>query len=455
MADGLVFPQDFTLESCKIITSQGNPFEFRFMMIELNYFEDLYNNTISGNMFINDSSGFLSLLGFNGNEFLSLKFGKPGSDDKINRVFRIFKVSDRRITKDTNENYILHFTSEETLLSEQYKISKSYPNKKVSEIVIDIMTNDLLVDPKKFELTNVEETLDVRDIVVPLFTPFEAINWLATQAISKTPQTQGSPYLFYENFYGFNFKSLQSLFDTPIYGTYKYEPKNLTMPDDARVQDMGAEIKNILVYEMVSNFDTLRLYDTGAFANKLIAIDTIRSTYSTTIFDYDLYFQNAKKLNPYGIMSNYKNRKGDAANTTYDGVTKTVTTNTGQSIKSSYIKSHYPGVKDINIEVRVPYRTAQFSQINYNKYKVSIPGDPKMTVGNVIEMLIPDMMTNDKGGRDKDKYYAGKYLVTAVRHKIDQDNKFITLMELSKESLPNPYDAIDNESPAWKEIKGK
>jgi hypothetical protein len=218
---------------------------------------------------------------------------------------------------------------------------------------------------------------------------------------------------------------------------------------------MAAEIKNILVYEMVSNFDTLRLYDTGAFANKLIAIDTIRSTYSTTIFDYDLYFQNAKKLNPYGIMSNYKNRKGDAANTTYDGVTKTVTTNTGQSIKSSYIKSHYPGVKDINIEVRVPYRTAQFSQINYNKYKVSIPGDPKMTVGNVIEMIIPDMITNDKGGRDKDKYYAGKYLVTAVRHKIDQENKFITLMELSKESLPNPYDAIDNESPAWKEIKGK
>jgi len=455
MADGLVFPQDFTLESCKIITSQGNPFEFRFMMIELNYFEDLYNNTISGNMFINDSSGFLSLLGFNGNEFLSIKFGKPGSDDKIDRVFRIFKVSDRRMVKDGNENYILHFTSEETILSEQYKVSKSYQNKKVSEIVIDVMNNDLQVDPKKFLTTNVEETSDTRDIVLPLLSPFEAINWLATQAISKTPQTQGSPYLFYENYYGYNFKSLQSLFDSPVYGIYKYEPKNLTMPDDARVQDMSLELKNILVYEMVNNFDTLNLIDSGAFANKLIAIDTIRSTYSTTVFDYDTYFKNAKKLNTYGILSNYKNRRGDAANTTYDGVLKTVTTNTGQSIKSSYIQSHYPGVKDINIETRIPHRTAQFAQINAIKYRITIPGDPKMTVGNVIEMQIPDMMVNDKGGRDKDKYYTGKYLVTATRHKIDQENKYVTLIELSKESIPNAYDAIDNESPAWKEIKGK
>lgn len=455
MAEGLIFAQDFSLESCKIITSQGVPFEFRFMVAELNLFEDLYNNTISGNMLISDSSGFLSLLGFNGNEYFDLRFGKPGSEEKIDRVFRIFKVSNRVLVKESNENYILHFTSEETLLSEQYKVCKSYPNKKVSEIVTDIMNTDLLVDPKKFLPQNVEETVDVRDIVVPLLSPFEAINWLATQAISKTPQTQGSPYLFYENFYGYNFKSLQSLFDSPVYGTYKYEPKNLTLPEDARVQDLSAEIKNILAYEMVENFDTLSLIDRGAFANKLIAIDTLRSTYSTTVFDYNVYFQNAKKLNQYGILSNITNRKGDAANTTYDGVLKTVTTNTGQSIKSQYIKSHYPGTKDINIEIRIPHRTAQFAQINAIKYKVTIPGDPKMTVGNVIEMLIPDLVVNDKNGRDKDKYYTGKYLVTAVRHKIDQENKYTTLMELSKESLPNPYDTVDNSSPAWKEIKGK
>ena len=129
MADGLIYPQDFSLESCKIVTSQGNPFEFRFMALEINYFEDMFNNSISGNMLINDSNGFLNLLGFNGNEYLIFTFGKPGSEDKINKVFRIFKVSHRQMVKDQNENYLLHFTSEETILSEQYKVSNALVKK--------------------------------------------------------------------------------------------------------------------------------------------------------------------------------------------------------------------------------------------------------------------------------------------------------------------------------------
>ena len=143
------------------------------------------------------------------------------------------------------------------------------------------------------------------------------------------------------------------------------------------------------------------------------------------------------------------------SNTTPTAVLKTVTTNTGQTLKNSYIKSHYPGTKDINIEIRVPLRTAQFAHINAIKYKASIPGDPKMTVGNIVEFKIPDMRTNDNGGRDEDKYYTGKYLVTAVRHKIDQENKFVTLMELSKESLPNAYDAVDNSLQEWKDLRSR
>jgi hypothetical protein len=31
--DGLIYPQDFSLESCKIVTSLGQPFEFRYMAL--------------------------------------------------------------------------------------------------------------------------------------------------------------------------------------------------------------------------------------------------------------------------------------------------------------------------------------------------------------------------------------------------------------------------------------
>jgi hypothetical protein len=65
-------------------------------------------------------------------------------------------------------------------------------------------------------------------------------------------------------------------------------------------------------------------------------------------------------------MSNAQNRKGDSANTAI-GVLKMVTTNTGETLYSPYIKSHYPGTKDINIEVHLPLRTAQFRSYQCNQ----------------------------------------------------------------------------------------
>jgi hypothetical protein len=54
-----------------------------------------------------------------------------------------------------------------------------------------------------------------------------------------------------------------------------------------------------------------------------------------------------------------------------------------------------------------------------------------------------------------DQYYSGNFLVTALRHKIDQENKFITILEISKESLKTPYYNFQNDLPAWKEIRGR
>jgi hypothetical protein len=33
------------------------------------------------------------------------------------------------------------------------------------------------------------------------------------------------------------------------------------MPDDPRIQDISAEIKNVLHFEVINNFDTLNLID--------------------------------------------------------------------------------------------------------------------------------------------------------------------------------------------------
>lgn len=452
--DGLIHVQDFVLESCKIVTGQAKPMDFRYMVVEINYYEDIYNSCITGNMVINDSNNFLNGLGFNGNEYLLLSFTKPGMAKKIEKTFRIYKVSNRTLVKDQNENYVLHFCSEELILSEQYRVSKSYRGAKISDMVKDIVLNQLNVLPTKFQDANIEETQGVRDLIVPNIKPFEALNWLSTYAISNSPQTAGSPYLFYENLNGYNFRSLQSLFTGKVYNTYNVDVKNLRMANDPRVEDMSADVVNILHYDVLNNFDSIELINSGAYANRLIAIDPIRHTYTVNNFDYSKYFEKAQKLNKNGIMSNAENRKGDTLNTTYDAVLKVVTTNTGQASVNQYIKSHQSSIKDINVETTIPYRTAQIAQINAIKYRVLLPGDPLLTVGSVISLNLPELRPTDRG-RELDKYYSGKYLVTAIRHKVDQENKFLSLVELSKESLPTAYDTVDNTIPAWKDLRNK
>jgi hypothetical protein len=218
---------------------------------------------------------------------------------------------------------------------------------------------------------------------------------------------------------------------------------------------MEKELVNVLAYETINNFDTINSQNSGAFANRLIAVDLLRQRYSVTDFDYLKYFGSAKKLNTSPVISNYTNRKGQKHNEAYESVLKNVTTNTGQSTYNKYIKEKQPSIKDINIETTVPNRTAQIPLMNTIRYKVSVPGDPLLTVGKVVEFWLPELRTMPNGGRMWDIYYAGKFLVTAVRHKIDQENKFVTIIEISKESLYAPYYSFDNNSPAWKEIKGK
>lgn len=454
--DGVAYPQDFSLDSCKIITALNAPLEMRNMVVEINYFEDLYAPTITGQLLINDSSGYLNKFYFSGNEFLVLKFSKPGSNlHKIEKVFRIFGVSGRKMVKDQNENYILNFTSEETVLSEQYKISKSYKNKKISDIVKDIYKNDLLVRPEKVLDNNIEETRGVRNLIIPNLKPFEAISWLCTQAISNTSETEGSPYLFYENIEGFNFKSLQSLYKQEPYKTYKYEPKNLTMPDDNRVQDIEVEMTNVLAYETLSNFNTIESINNGAFSNCLVTVDPLRQTFNIKNFDYFEYFLKATKMNTFMTMTSAQNRKGDYANTAYYSVLKMSPTNTGQSTYNRYIKTKQPDIKDINVETTIPNRTAQIAHLNTVRYQLSVPGDPLLTVGKMIKFYLPELRTMEDGGRIWDIFYSGNFLITAVRHKLDQENKFITILEISKESLLTPYLQFDNELPAWKDIRSR
>ena len=436
-ASGAYSPQDYSLKTLNFLTASGKRIELKKIMMEFSYYEDIYTFAASGYVTLVDAQGFIELLQLTGNEYLEVNFGKvkngPNGNDQI---FRVYKIGDRKPGGNHNtEVYTLHFCSEELMLSEQTKISKSYSGQKVSEIVQDVLIEKLKVKPKNINI--IEETTGVYDFVVPRLKPFEAISWVSTYARPKK-QNSTADMLFFETKEGFNFRSLQSMYKDSVYATYKYEPMNL----DNKKQNFQEKAYNVIEYEFSKTYDALQEITSGSFANRLISIDPLTRSFNITDFDYNKMKNTMEKLNPSGVLNELKNRFDKALNQSPEGVLKVATGNANHG-NVPYIKEKEGGfAKDIFIETILPLRTAAISLANFTAMKMAVPGDPGLTAGKVIEFnLFTLKPTNNT--KELDKFYSGKYLVTAVRHIIKQ-TAYQTILEVAKESLPKAQEGANN-----------
>jgi len=138
---GVVYSQDFSLKTLNFLTASGQKIELKRLMVELSYYEDIYNFVTSGYITILDAQGFIELMRITGNEYIEVNFGKVKDGKNSNdQIFRIYKSSTRKPSGNQNsEMYTLYFCSEELLLSEQTKISKSFKGNYISNIVKDFL----------------------------------------------------------------------------------------------------------------------------------------------------------------------------------------------------------------------------------------------------------------------------------------------------------------------------
>jgi hypothetical protein len=436
---GILNAKDYALSNLLLLTSDTT-FDLKNMMIELSYTEDIFTNTSYGYVMLAEASGYIETLAMMGNEFLRLTFSKTGDTfNQIDKVFRVFKLSKRKLEGTVyKESYVLNFCSEELMLSSQYKISKVYNAETVSNMVSDVLINYLEVPSNK--IGTIEPSYGNYSFTLPTINPFDAINWISIYA-RPNPSNPGADMVCYEDKFGYNFRSIQSLMTQPPYLDYTYKPKNLDS------NNLNTETHNVLTYEILNSFDSLDAIHSGIFANQLISINPVTRQRKVTNFDYNDYQSKSKKLNSYPITNNYTNRFGDGLNQTPQALTKLVFSNF-ESQFDPYISSGPASATapDIFAETYIPYRTAQLALANYTRVRISVPGDSGLTVGRVITF---SLKTRNPNSTDNDKYYSGNYLITGVRHLINL-TEYTTILEITKESVPTQYPQVDTNSSLWK-----
>ena len=227
---------------------------------QMEIFEDLFYNVLRGTLTILDSQGLAEMFPFVGEETLIMTFFTPGGEGtslQRNRTSQTsveemsrqrFKVYDiiEAGTRERTKIYKMFFVSEEYVFNMKKKISKGYKGREYSFIVNDLMKklNENIKTDFRKEIY-VEKTLSMQNVIVPNWTPFQAINFCASRSLSSDiePQEQtdnttsptlprpvGSLFVFYEKFgAGFYYESLESLIikqkmvgDLPL---YQYAPK--------------------------------------------------------------------------------------------------------------------------------------------------------------------------------------------------------------------------------------
>lgn len=431
------YAQDGSIDKMEIVTVTGQRIDVKKMLIEFSYYEDIFNFVVSGYIILRDGVGLIEKLQLTGKEFIEINFGKArGLTQNNNFVFRLYAIPKRTPTGNQNAEMIkLHFCSEELLLSEQIKVTKSYAGKPIYEII-----SDILIDKMKIGSQNVmvEPTYGNYDFNVNTLKPFEAISWISCYARPMINNTVGADMLLYETRDGFNFRSISTLMKQPVYASYIYQPKNLQQ------SDFSDELKTVIDYEFMKTFNSLEDINSGTFANRLISLDPLNRTMKVTNFDYSRYL--GLTGGGTSALASSPNRLGLRQNQAYTGSLKLAVGNSGQK-KKDYVQEGVGTLaNDIYIETFVPSRTAQLSLATYTKIKIRIPGDARITVGKTINFNLMTLMPTGDSEKGFDKYYSGKYLVTAVRHIIQSQGAFQTILEIAKEKPANSYESVNQSS---------
>lgn len=438
---GLINPDEFYLETVELITSTQK-LNIKGLMVELSYYEDIFRGTMTGHILINDAISLIDRQALCGTETLTIRYRKSKQAmHYFEKKFRVYRVGDRAMRNNTSEVYTLNFCSEELFLSEQLKISKAYPGKQISEIVNDILVQEMKIvqnEKQNEKRLLIEQTKGLYDFIIPYKKPYEAINWLSTYALSQ--KNPGADFVFYENAYGLNFRSLQTLYTSKPYRTFVYSLR--TAGNRGPDKELGISLSGIKSYNFLDTFDTLYATNLGVFANKTITIDPLTRSYYTTKFNYSEYMENAKTLNGQKIISANKNILGKSAYENENSVLKVLTTNKDQKRAKGVIPSAV--ANDVNVETYVPNRTAQLALAHYSRMKIAVSGDPLLAVGLTINIVLPSMRSTDGSGNfsgEIDRYHSGQYIITAVRHIIDVNMKYETILEIAKDSLETalPY----------------
>jgi hypothetical protein len=416
---------DVRLLELTLISSNGKNADLRKIFNTINIYEDIFQHVITGTIQLIDGINLLGDFAVHGNEYLSIKFEKVGLKEKYDKVFRVYKITDReKSPASQTQTYVLHFCSDELVFSNQQSISRSFTGENVSDYVKSICQTDLRVN--KNRLAAFDQSKGPSEFVLTRKNPLDAIQYLTENAFGDS----NSPFFFYENKNGFNFQSLINLYKNASLGILKYDRAQYTAAPDTSPFDSINKMKN---FKFNSTFDMVKATREGLYSSKLYTLDLITQKY--TKGEISILDEKTRDvmIDGYFPFNDASNRKNEPVYAAYDSKIRYWLTNKSHSNLPYFISKRVRS-NDTYVEEILAQRQMLIETINNTELHCVVPGNPLYSVGFTLDVEMPAFSVDQENQQNYDEYYSGRYLITAVRHVITP-NSLQTVMELSKNSV--------------------
>lgn len=415
----------FAIKNLSIVSfDETIRYDVRGLYEEINIFDNLMFPVMSGNILITDALGLSNKLKFDGSEYIDIEIVKDinfSNGMSIKKKFLIYKQSDRKQINQTSEMYILHFVSEEFILSQQKKIQQTYKGE-YSTFVQKILSEHL-----KVTSSEIESTKGIKEIVVPTLSPLDAIDYITKRAIGMNNLPD---FLFWQTQNSYHFKSLSEIVKSPITATINFYTKNLS--EETTGQNVITEMFSARDVKILSQFNFAESIVGGVYAGKFVGFDTLTRTIKTTTITQDDVYKLTGHANSQKPNSKIPNKDKKTADVMYDS-NLTVYPFQYARTQDEWIKQRDSKTANIIDDTHMYkfQRKAIFYNFIQKRLKITMPGNFLFMSGSTVQVNMPNRSRDvDSQG---DPSLSGKYVITGVRHVIRFD-KHETVLEVATDS---------------------
>ena len=380
----------------------GNP--------NISYYESLFSPSVNVTIETTDVSGFVSREEIYGGQSIeiSIKMFDPDIDDfKIKKDKHGLVVNSvKNVTMDFKESKsTLECVSKDFLRNEVARLNRRFTGN-ITEIVKKIMEEE----PKGIETTKdieVDQATNSYTFCGNLKRSIDTIQWLQPKAKSENQ----FGFLFFEDYDGYKFKSIESLLKQEPFTDQPFEMSQASTSSRFAILDAV----------MVQTNDVFLNMRSGTYNNDTTYIDLISQTKSVDDFKID----NLKDLKDPPKLPDNLTDSTSRKMLRFD--------DPGVMQKGSKRENEQPKEELAKIQNQSYARNnLLFSQA----LKIKVSFNPSLRVGKIIEVRLPVDTDSSESGVKYQKLgkgdLSGKYLISELRHKVGS-NKSSTHLTLVRD----------------------